>query len=1056
MEPSEATPDSGETSGDTGPMSSGFARRLLRRCGELDDTSRLTLPKRFGKYELLEVLDRGGMGVVFRAREEHLQRDVALKLIRWGRLASSEERRRFELEARAVARLDHPGIVKIYEASELDGTPYLTMQLLRGGSLFDRADEFVGQPRRVAALIEELARAVHHAHERGVLHRDIKPANILFDDDGRPHLSDFGLARFLDSTSRHTAAGAMVGTLAYAAPEQIDGDSRALTPMVDIYGLGTVLYELIAGEAPFRAQRSSDLLRQILENEPVPPSRIYPGVPRDLETICLECLEKDPRRRYQSAGALADDIARFRGGRSIRARPAGPIRRLARWAGRRPAAAGLVALVLAVLLGVPPISLWYSAELVERTDMAMRLLYATRVNSASFAHEHGDSRRARTLLASVVPGPEQRDILGFAWSHLTMASSPEYRSFNVGGDRISAIAFIDDQRLAVVGGNGTLRRFIEIADGRILHEQRVEHGRPYAVISPDGRFLLQSRAPSGRRGPREVTIAALTDGPDGPAWTAERVIAPGADGRTDRVEWLVAGEADGVTLRDVQSGELVARAAECVKPIWRACVAPDASRVVVAENGGDLHLFDRVGDRLELVRRVPLGTSGAYPCLTGRGDRLAFVGAGKLELWTTNPWRRQASVSVHRTARVLAIDETSGRLVLASSAEAQIWDWETRSISRVLRSHTADVVHAVFDPTGRYLATGDEVGDVKVWDLSDPGTPFRIHRESRTYDTVCLPAPGRCLAARRTFEIDRFALESHPNGSLSLEPRGTITFDLEGSSDTVLATDDNLAAVAYEDGRIDLHRIEWDDGTGHREAGPPEATLTVAPTSVTEVRFTPGARGFVAGCGDFVVRLWRRITEAGESSWRFVHSFPVRPDSTEHAIRDIVVSPDERLVAIIFHRQPQVHLHDLKTGRRISLLKGHGDWVIALAFDPESRRLATGGLDREIRVWDVTDPPPSPRPLLVLRGHSNAVAAVTFLPGKETVLASGSDDRKVKIWDLVVGEERATLFKHQGHVNALARAPDTSFLISAGGEQWDMGELVVWQARRTEPGGRDR
>lgn len=307
----------------------------------------------FGDYELRSVLGKGGMGIVYRARQVSLNRLVALKMIKTGMLADSEELRRFRNEAEAVAQLDHPGIVPIYEVGEHDGQRYFSMKLVEGGSLAERLVDFRDDPRTTAFLVAETAEAVHHAHVRGILHRDLKPANIVIDAEGRPHVTDFGLSRKLESELELTAVSAVIGTPAYMSPEQTRGRKGVVTTASDVYGLGSVLYALLTGRAPFRADNMADMMTQVREQAPEAPRRINPKVPRDLEVICLKCLEKDPRLRYDSARALSNDLRAWLERCPIAARPVGPLRRSWLWCRRRPAVAALTAaVVLAVVGGV--------------------------------------------------------------------------------------------------------------------------------------------------------------------------------------------------------------------------------------------------------------------------------------------------------------------------------------------------------------------------------------------------------------------------------------------------------------------------------------------------------------------------------------------------------------------------------------------------------------------------------------------------------------------------------------------------------------------------------
>jgi tRNA A-37 threonylcarbamoyl transferase component Bud32 len=308
--------------------------------------------RRFGDYELQEEVARGGMGVVYKARDVRLNRVVALKMILRGELASPDEVRRFlQVEAQAAGRLDHPHIVPIYEIGEYQGQHYFAMKFVEGGSLAQQVPRFTADRRAAARLLATVARAVHHAHERGILHRDLKPGNVLIDTRGGPHVTDFGLARPIEGGAGLTQSGAVVGTPAYMAPEQARA-AKDLTTAVDVYSLGAVLYELLTGRPPFRAATALDTLLQVLEREPPRPSALASHLDRDLETVCLKCLEKDPRRRYPSAAALADDLERWLNGEPIRARPAGPWERARKWAKRRPAAAALVAVSALALLAL--------------------------------------------------------------------------------------------------------------------------------------------------------------------------------------------------------------------------------------------------------------------------------------------------------------------------------------------------------------------------------------------------------------------------------------------------------------------------------------------------------------------------------------------------------------------------------------------------------------------------------------------------------------------------------------------------------------------------------
>ena len=353
----------------------------------------------FGDYELLEEIARGGMGVVYRARQVSLNRPVALKMILAGQLATPAAVQRFHTEAEAAARLDHPHIVPIYEIGEYDGQHYFSMKLIKGGTLVEtlpRSSEEAqtsasstrkgvkkSEPPHVgcygekeaARLLSQVARAVHYAHQRGILHRDLKPTNILLDPQGEPHVTDFGLAKLAEDDSSLTMSAAVLGTPAYMSPEQAYGKSRQLTTAADIYSLGAILYELLTGQPPFRAETTVETLRQVCEQEPIHPCTLNPAVDRDLETICLKCLNKEPEQRYASAEILADDLDRWCNCEPIHARPIGFAGRLWSWCRRRPALAALVlALQLVGAAGLAGILWqWRRAEEHSISETAQRL-----------------------------------------------------------------------------------------------------------------------------------------------------------------------------------------------------------------------------------------------------------------------------------------------------------------------------------------------------------------------------------------------------------------------------------------------------------------------------------------------------------------------------------------------------------------------------------------------------------------------------------------------------------------------------------------------------------
>jgi tetratricopeptide (TPR) repeat protein/tRNA A-37 threonylcarbamoyl transferase component Bud32 len=322
-------------------------------------------------YQILGFLGRGGMGVVYKARQTKLNRLVALKMILGGSYAGEQELARFRNEAEAVARLQHPNIVQIHEVGEQNGLPYFSLELVDGGTLAQQLASTPQPSRAAAQLVETLAWAVHAAHQRGIIHRDLKPANVLLTKDGIPKITDFGLAKLIGQEVGQTQTGAVVGTPSYMAPEQAAGRTKEISLLVDVYALGAILYEMLTGRPPFQGESTFDTLGQVRFQEPVPPRRLHPKVPRDLETICLKCLQKEPRKRYASAAELADDLRRFLAGEPILARPASLWERGTKWAKRRPAVAALLGVSGVAVLTVLIVVSVMNARLKQQRDYAV-------------------------------------------------------------------------------------------------------------------------------------------------------------------------------------------------------------------------------------------------------------------------------------------------------------------------------------------------------------------------------------------------------------------------------------------------------------------------------------------------------------------------------------------------------------------------------------------------------------------------------------------------------------------------------------------------------------
>jgi hypothetical protein len=707
-------------------LGSGFLRRLREARPGTNDPG-LTAPAPGGTaaegwptiagYEVLGELGRGGMGVVYRARQVRLGRVVALKVLLAGAHAGEQERARFKAEAEAVARLQHPHIVQIYEVGEEEGRPYLALEHVDGGSLADRLRGTPLPAREAAGLVETLARAVHAAHEKGVVHRDLKPANVLLTADGTPKLTDFGLAKRLDVAIGQTHSGAIVGTPSYMAPEQAGGPPRQVGPAADVHALGAVLYELLTGRPPFAAETPLDTLLRVVGEEPVPPGRLRPGLPRDLETVCLKCLEKDPQRRYATAALLADDLRRFQNHEPIRARPLGPWGRGLKWARRRPAWAALLGVIVLAGLALAAAGLLSNAALrasaererlraldaetnqrlaEEQERVTRRHLYATRINVAQRLWQEGEVAAMLDVLQGLRPvGPGNPDLRGFEFSYLWRLAHRHGAPLPGHEFIVTGVAYSPDgRRLASLDGSGKVRVW-DMADrrevfSRAFASSNLSGGGHVVAFSPDGKLLAAAgNPPSPRKGP-----------------------APGMSrpGPGEVRVWDVPGGKEVLTLRGpagVVSGLVF---------------SPDGRRLAVVGEGvqadfgapapaGEFKVWEMPGGK-ELLSRPGRGDVS----FSADGRRLVTLGAdGRPRVWDVAAGKEV--LALPSTAHGVAFSPR-GHWLATAGAEVRVWDATTGQEVRTLGSHKTGAATVAFSADGRLLVSaGVADGLVYVWEV---------------------------------------------------------------------------------------------------------------------------------------------------------------------------------------------------------------------------------------------------------------------------------------------------------------------------------------------------
>jgi WD40 repeat protein len=1030
----------------------------------------------FGDYELLDEIARGGMGVVYKACQVSLNRVVALKMIRTGEFAGPAEIRRFRQEAEAAGTLDHPNIVPIYEVGEDAGQHYYAMRLVEGGTLAGRMAQFAvpkaadhaesrARQMRAAGLIGTVARAVFHAHQRGILHRDLKPANVLIDEEGQPHVTDFGLARRIGQDSSLTATGAALGTPSYMAPEQT-GRGQSMTTQTDVYGLGAILYEMLTSRPPFKGTDVLDTLAQVRENEPTRPRATCQAVDRDLETVCLKCLAKNPLNRYSSAEAVAEDLDRWQAGQPIRARPVGRTERAAKWVKRNPVAAGLVAtsmLALLALIGLG-IGLWYNrvlsrandAETVQREraedalESAATFLYYNRVAQADQSLRAGNVPLAQELLALC---PEDRR--GWEWHYLTGQCHPELRLFP-GTTDVLAVAVSPDGRLLATGGMDGKIRLLDLATGL-----------PQATLDGPCPIAWVTGLAFSRDGTRMAAVAGSSDGAGGVAvWE----LKPGEPSSIlNKPKWsklaavgFLAGVAfypDGTRLA-VSNGVRTNQ--------------PGRVQILSVEEGGREVLPPLDVGPNQGAFGVAVSTDGRHLAVaTGQLRTVADPAAGTVRLYDARSGAEGLPLKGHKGAVRAVAFRPDGRH-LASAGEdrvVKVWEVETRREVQTLPGHAGVVRGLAYSPDGVQLLSGGEDGAVKVWD-STRGTELRylIGHTAEVCAVAWLPdgrravSGSRDLTARLWDTID--GQEAQTLRHHSAPVRG-LAFSLDG----------RRLASCGQDGSVWVCDIQ---------AGFTGRLVGRMGTEVHAVAFSPdghrlaavgGRPGPSGGAGEVAVwdmdtgESWRHPAHHGVARAVWFHQdgsrlltaggIPDRPDAVKawdpRTGREVgswpfpggiilaAGSSDGSRVAVHWFgglSSNTVQVLDLTTNHRSAPLAVEFDLghVTCFAFSPGDFYLLRGE-GKSIVVLD-------PGQLRIregqLRGHSDVVNCLAF-NSKGDRLASASYDQTIKLWDTERCEEVFTLRGHTGGVLGAAFSPDGRYLATAGQD----GTVKIWDSQPT-------